>query len=143
MYASPWQLVNTISPKSAFHGLSFRQVGYTIVRMAAIELTNLTKRFAADVVAVHRAPSVEAAESFADGYFDWVYIDGNHLYEFVKADLETYHRKVRTGGYIAGDDYGAEGWWEGGVTRAVDEFRRAGLCETVLIQDRQFLLQKV
>ena len=109
----------------------------------AAVLERFAPEIAAGVVVVHRAPSIEAAAGFADGYFDWVYIDGNHLYEFVKADLETYHRKVRTGGHIAGDDYGAEGWWAGGVTSAVDEFRRSGLCETVLIQDRQFLLRKV
>src|SRR5712691_5514897 len=40
------------SRESAPDGLSFRQVGYTILPMAAITLTNLTKRFAGDVVAV-------------------------------------------------------------------------------------------
>ncbi|MEP1930273.1 MAG: class I SAM-dependent methyltransferase, partial [Roseibium sp.] len=38
-------------------------------------------------------------------YFDWVYIDGNHLYDFVKEDIEICFRKVRSGGIIAGDDF--------------------------------------
>ena len=72
-----------------------------------------------------------------------VYIDGNHLYEFVKGDLEVYWSKVKSGGYIAGDDYGVRGWWQNGVTKAVDEFRSKRLCETILIRDRQFLLQRI
>ena len=139
----PWRYEAGPRYEQAWYGGG---VGASQARMDAVHaavLERFAPEIAAGVVVVHRAPSIEAAAGFADGYFDWVYIDGNHLYEFVKADLETYHRKVRTGGHIAGDDYGAEGWWAGGVTRAVDEFRRSGLCETVLIQDRQFLLRKV
>lgn len=139
----PWRYEAGPRYEQAWYG---GQVGTSQARMDAVHaavLARFAREIVAGVVAVHRAPSVEAAAGFADGYFDWVYVDGNHLYEFVKADLETYHPKVRTGGYIAGDDYGAAGWWEGGVTRAVDEFRRSGLCETVLIQDRQFLLRKL
>ena len=42
-------------------------------------------------------------------YFDWIYIDGNHTYEYVKQDLEGYRPKVKPGGYMAGDDYGTKG----------------------------------
>lgn len=35
---------------------------------------------------------------------DFVYIDGNHQYEFVYNDLELYYPKVKSGGYIMGDD---------------------------------------
>lgn len=44
------------------------------------------------------------------------------MYEYVKADLENSFEKVRSGGYITGDDCNLEGWWDGGVTKAVDEF---------------------
>jgi hypothetical protein len=49
--------------------------------------------------------SVEAAKQFEDGYFDFVYIDANHTYESVIADLEAWYPKVRKGGMIAGHDY--------------------------------------
>ncbi|MEM6607167.1 MAG: glycosyltransferase family 2 protein [Pseudomonadota bacterium] len=49
--------------------------------------------------------SEEILSRYPDDYFDWVYIDGNHQYEFVKADVELCFRKVRNGGVIAGDDF--------------------------------------
>jgi hypothetical protein len=73
-------------------------------------------------VVILRKGSIEAAESLADRPLDWVYIDGDHTYEAAKADLEAFHRIIGPGGVIAGDDYGVEGWWSDGVTKAVDEF---------------------
>lgn len=55
-------------------------------------------------VKVHRAMSTVALEKFPDGYFDWVYIDGNHNEPFVWDDLALARRKVKPGGIIAGDD---------------------------------------
>jgi methyltransferase family protein len=106
---------------------------------------SVLERFAGErrkgVVEVHRLSSLEAAERFGAGEFDFVYIDGNHRYEFVKADLEAYAPKIRPGGFLAGDDYGVEGWWEDGVTRAVDDFVHSGAAAVVSFEDRQFLLR--
>lgn len=52
----------------------------------------------------HRVPSAEAACIFDDESFDWVYIDGNHLYEFVMRDLMSYLPKVKRRGLLEGDD---------------------------------------
>ncbi len=49
--------------------------------------------------------SVVAATMFPDNYFDLVYIDGDHRYNAVKADIEAWLPKVRPGGTIAGHDY--------------------------------------
>lgn len=51
---------------------------------------------------------------------DFVYIDGNHSYRFVKIDIESYYPKVKSGGVIGGDDYNYSRF--PGVTKAVDEF---------------------
>ncbi|WP_409365308.1 glycosyltransferase family 2 protein [Aliiroseovarius halocynthiae] len=56
-------------------------------------------------VSVRQGFSAEVLASYPDNYFDWVYIDGNHLYDFVCKDLELSFRKVRPGGTIAGDDF--------------------------------------
>ena len=74
--------------------------------------------------------------------FDWVYVDGNHLYDYVRSDLALYDPKVKPGGLIAGDDYGDAGWWEDGVTRAVDEFVAERGYEVVSLAAHQFVLRK-
>ena len=91
-----------------------------------------------------RKESVEAAEQFEDGQFDWIYVDGNHMYEYVLKDLETYFPKLKVGGIIAGDDYNTEGWWKDGVTKAVKEFAskyNKEIAEMKIIES-QFLIRK-
>lgn len=53
-----------------------------------------------------RMTSLEAAELVPDGSLDFVYIDGNHLFNHVLADLKAWSPKVRAGGFVAGHDYG-------------------------------------
>lgn len=107
---------------------------------------NVKRRFKREIqsgmVCIHRLPSAEASTEFPEGHFDWVYIDGNHLYDFVKNDLELYYPKVKAGGIIAGDDYETEGWWGGGIRKAVEEFITTGRCSIVLIRNNQFALRK-
>ena len=52
-----------------------------------------------------KAFSVEAAKQVEDRSLDFVYIDGNHEFEWVVADLAAWIPKVREGGIIAGHDY--------------------------------------
>lgn len=92
-------------------------------------------------IIIHRADSNEVVTAFPDNYFEWVYIDGNHLYEYVKKDLEAFYSKVQLGGWLCGDDYGVAGWWENGVQRAVDEFV-ASFPVTLEILETQFLIRK-
>ncbi len=94
-------------------------------------------------VVIHRSTSAETVVGFEDSSLDWVYVDGNHLYEYVRTDLELFAPKVRPGGLLAGDDYGAAGWWDDGVRRAVDRFlvTQAGAYEPVFLRD-QFLLRR-
>jgi len=100
------------------------------------------REIAAGVVEVHRCTSAEAAGRFRAASFDWVYVDGNHLYEAVRADLELFDPKLKAGGLLAGDDYGLPGWWEDGVTRAVDELVAGGSYEVVALAANQFVLRK-
>ena len=57
-----------------------------------------------DRVAFMRARSPEIARYFPDGSLDVVLIDGDHSYEATKADIVAWRRKVRPGGWLAGDD---------------------------------------
>lgn len=49
--------------------------------------------------------SVEAAKDYTDGYFDFVYIDGNHDFLHVTEDIAAWGPKVRAGGILAGHDF--------------------------------------
>lgn len=137
----PWQAITGEGYEGARYGgkLAEGQAEMDAVHDAVLE------RFARErrrgVVHVHRLTSLEAAELFENGELDFVYIDGNHLYEFVKADLEAFVPKVRPGGLVGGDDYGVAGWWEDGVTRAVDEFVASGSASVESIDESQFLLR--
>lgn len=93
-------------------------------------------------VKIHRGYSANILELFPDEYFDWMYIDGNHLYEYVKKDLALSMKKAKLGGLIAGDDYRDGGWWEGGVKKAVDELLINEAVQLVTIRNGQFILRK-
>lgn len=93
-------------------------------------------------VVINRQDSAKAAAEFPDGYFDWVYVDGNHLYEFVKEDLNAFLPKVRSGGFLCGDDYHErDTWYKAGVKRAVDEFVAEGRAKPVFLRGDQFILR--
>lgn len=57
-----------------------------------------------DRVEFLRMTSEEASKMFQDNSIDFVYIDGNHEYKYVKKDIELWYPKVKIGGYCTGDD---------------------------------------
>ena len=56
-------------------------------------------------VVVHRRYSIDAADGFEDGSFDFVYVDGNHSFDGVRADLAAYAPKIKPDGFLVGHDY--------------------------------------
>ena len=66
--------------------------------------------------------SVEAVKQFADGSLDFVFIDGNHTYDFVKEDITLWTPKVRSGGIVAGHDFYVFPSGDHGVIFAVLEY---------------------
>ena len=68
--------------------------------------------------------SVEVAKGFEPESVDFVYIDANHSYTFVRDDIQAWLPKVKKGGIIGGHDYDwadKEHDDELAVKRAVDE----------------------
>lgn len=49
--------------------------------------------------------SLDALEAVEDGSLDLVYVDGDHRYEAVLADLKGWLPKLRAGGVMAGHDW--------------------------------------
>jgi len=73
--------------------------------------------------------SVHAA--VAETFFDLIYLDGDHTYDVVRADLKFYGQRIAIGGYLVTDDSGASlpgnNFWKGhpSVSRAVDDWASA------------------
>ena len=67
--------------------------------------TQFAEPIATGQVTLHRAFSQDVVDGFADGGFDWIYIDGDHTFDAVARDLALYAPKIAPGGLILGHDY--------------------------------------
>ena len=94
-------------------------------QMAAKSQAEKAVGFAGPRAVIHHAASLDAVKAFADVSLDFVFIDADHSYEGVSADIEAWRHKVKPGGLLSGHDYvypgerSPRGWPE--VVRAVDE----------------------
>jgi SAM-dependent methyltransferase len=70
----------------------------------------------------HRGTSMDVVQTFEKESLDFIYIDGNHTFDFVMQDLIEWSKRVRPGGIIAGHDYYRFRW--AGVVDAVDIYTR-------------------
>lgn len=102
----------------------------------------VTARFQADPrVHLHRQYSYKAAASFADGHFDFVYLDGNHQYEFVLRDLEDFGAKLKPGGLLFGHDFFEDAFARDehyGVVDAVNTFLKRSDFRFLLLTSEAF-----
>lgn len=69
---------------------------------------------------------------------DLLYVDAEHTYKAVKSDLEIWRHHVKTGGFIAGHDYGDSRF--PGVRMAVDEVLGA---PDEIFADKSWIKRKV
>lgn len=80
---------------------------------------NVKKRFQNNKnIKILNQSSLNASKNFEDEYFDFIYIDANHDYDFVLQDLKLWFPKVKSKGILFGDDYNRPY----GVHRALAEF---------------------
>lgn len=138
----PWEHHTSGIYKTAWYGGGAKGGQAELDERYSSILRRFDRNIHAGQVKVHRGYSTDMLQQFPDQYFDWVYIDGNHLYEYVKNDLELSLDKVKDGGFITGDDYTEGGWWEGGVKKAVDEFAKNQMVHLLEIRNAQFLFRK-
>ena len=96
-------------------------------------------------VKIIRNESEIALESFPDNFFDWVYIDGDHSTKAVLRDLDLCFSKVKSGGYITGDDISFDKDSDNtrkAVRKAVILFLGTNpTVELILVHNNQFILQ--
>ena len=64
--------------------------------------------------------SMEALQKFEPRSLDFVFIDGDHLFDFVAPDIIFWAQKVKRGGIVAVHDYC--NCYMGGVIKAVDAY---------------------
>lgn len=99
-----------------------------------IDMTRLTNKAVLGAVAqrgspvkTHAGDSSTNMRKVPDGYFDVIYIDGDHDYEGVKRDIEAAVPKLKPEGALIFNDYSVwspVGMFHCGVARAVHEFCR-------------------
>ncbi len=82
---------------------------------------NLVKAGVGDIVAVVSLPSVAVARSWSERNVALLWIDGDHRYEGVRADFESWCPFLGEGGIIAFHDRSA-----GGVERLIRELTEEG-----------------
>jgi len=99
-----------------------------------MDMTRLTNPAILDAIAerggrvkTHAGDSSTNLRKVPDGYFDMIYIDGDHAYEGVKRDIEAAVPKLKPEGVLIFNDYAvwsATSMFHCGVARAVHEFVR-------------------
>jgi hypothetical protein len=108
-------------------------------------------RFRDDLrVRVHRTTSPGGLMWFGQGYFNVVYLDGDHTYEGVVRDLPAAFSRLRGGGWLTDHDYSVNPErcpfeYTFGVRRAVDAFCQThGLTVSHVANDgyRSYAIQK-
>jgi GT2 family glycosyltransferase len=90
--------------------------------MAGILHRNILGCGLTEIIVPILTSSVRAATLFPNESVDFCFIDGDHSYESVTADLNAWWPKIRPGGMLAGHDYRGTAAWTIGLTPAVHDF---------------------
>lgn len=116
----PWAVPPGYEPQVKYLGNGSRDEHYAEAR------NRLRKH--SDRVLLLRELSVAASEEFDDESLDFVYLDGDHTAEAVRADLIAWWPKIKPGGVLAGHDIicpGEDGGgWGAEIQPVVAEFAR-------------------
>lgn len=115
----PWRHIGEDSHTTAFVGRTEDEKMEAIFQKV---VKSFEKEIEAGQVGIIREFSVPALKLFDDESISFAYVDGDHSYEGVSADLTALYPKIKKGGIMAFDDYHRRGWWGDGVIRAVNEF---------------------
>lgn len=91
---------------------------------------------------LHRKESAKAAEDIEDNSIDFLYIDGNHDYEYVLTDLLLYIPKMKKKGIIVCDDYEYDKGPNGGPQKAVETLEKAGIITQKYVKHSQAVIQQ-
>lgn len=103
--------------------------------LTAFTILNPYKKF----IEFIKVESDKASKLLKDVEFDFVYMDGNHTYEFVKNDLKNWYPLIKKGGVLAGHDAHFKD-----VIGAVMEFKNEHEKEvTFLVDGYDWIMKKL
>jgi hypothetical protein len=111
----PWEHYAGYKTDGANAAQSLQDTKYSFVRKNIVENPQFGGK-----VSMLRMFSHEASKRIPDNSLSFVYVDGNHYYEYVKNDLNDFWSKLAPGGVMAGHDFTDA--YDKGVKRAVNEF---------------------
>lgn len=84
------------------------------------EYSNLLSKYDKTNVKIIKGDVQKVLSDFPDEYFDVIYIDADHSFDSVYADLNLSYKKTKKGGIISGHDFKKEKFF--GVYLAVNKF---------------------
>lgn len=83
-----------------------------------------------------RSKSMDAIRLVAPESLDFVYLDANHSYRYIRNDIAEWSTRVRRSGVIAGHDFYE--FRDGGVVEAVTEFTQEnGITDWAITDERE------
>ncbi|WP_181705460.1 class I SAM-dependent methyltransferase [Chthonobacter rhizosphaerae] len=138
----PWLLFPGETYADSWYGTRRATQDIMDARHAHVAAT-FQRQIEAGSVRILRALSVDAALMIADDELDFVYVDGDHSYEGVTADLSAYGPKLKVGGLLVADDYMLGSWWKDGVVRAVNDLIGRGQYAIEFKMGSQIALRKL
>jgi len=101
-----------------------------------------TKEIRENKCFIHNGLSANMIPLLNDNFFDVVYIDANHDYDFVMKDINLSYPKITNNGFLCGHDY-SKSW--PGVIDAVNFFisnSNYSPKDLILFEDSSWLLRK-
>jgi hypothetical protein len=122
----PWEIGSDKNSTEKHYTAEMSTIGVPVPTAYSDEkaLEEIKQKFSSQIMSnqikIKKGFSYEVVDEFPDNFFDFVYIDACHLYDSVKADLEMFLPKLKTGGLMCGHDYANV--YGFGVVKAVDEF---------------------
>ena len=99
----------------------------------ALRRAKTSVAFAGERARFLKGESNDVVHFVPDAKLSFVFIDADHTFEGVTADLAAWHPKVIPGGLISGHDWGESSQW--GVKRAVELFFSGRRASKVTLGD--------
>jgi predicted O-methyltransferase YrrM len=139
----PWAAVSDQAHKHAWYHID-RGNDMDVIYNDVI--TRMEKNIQSGVVDIHRATSSVILPTLATGTFDFIFIDGDHLYTPLTFDLNHSFKLMKVGGIMLIDDYvmSDKFWWGDDVIRATHDFlsNHSSQVRIEKIHENQILVRK-